>query len=90
MQIPEWYTGSDDSGMVAAEKYNERRSTTMFALSAKNGKTLWKAEHLPCGHMGTPDDILVAGGIVWSGAVAQGSDSGIMVGRDLKTGKVKS
>ena len=78
------------SGQIAAEKYQERRSTTMFALSAKNGKTLWKAEHLPCGHQGTPADILVAGGLVWSGAVAQGSDSGVMVGRDLHTGKVKS
>jgi len=78
------------SGMAAAEKYPERRSTTMFALSAKDGKTLWKAELLPGGHMGTPDDILVAGGLVWHGAVAQGRDSGIMVGRDLKTGQVKS
>ena len=77
------------SGFVAAEKYKQR-STTMFALSAKNGKTLWKAEHLPCGHMGTPDDILVAGGLVWYGAVAQGRDSGVMIGRDPHTGEVKS
>ena len=78
------------SGMVAAEKYTDGRSTTMFALSAEDGKTLWKAELLPAGHSGTPDDILVAGGLVWHGAVAQGRDSGIMVGRDLKTGQVKS
>ncbi len=77
------------SGLVAAAKY-QPRSTTMFALSAKDGKTLWKAEHPPCGHMGTPDDILVAGGLVWCGAVAQGRDSGVMVGRDLHTGEVKS
>jgi len=75
-------------GLIAAEKYEERRSTTLFALSANDGKTLWKAEHPPCGHSGTPDDILV--GLVWGGAGAQGSDSGIMVGRDLKTGEVKS
>ena len=77
-------------GLVAAEKYPNGRSTTLFALSIKDGKTLWKAEHLPCGHMGTPVDILVAGGLVWGGAVAQGSDSGIMIGRDLHTGEVKS
>ena len=77
------------SGQVAAEKYQER-STTMFALSAEDGSTLWKAEHPPCGHMGTPDDVLVAGGLVWSGAVAQGRDSGVMIGRDLHTGEVKS
>jgi outer membrane protein assembly factor BamB len=61
----------------------------MFALSVKDGKALWQAPHHPCGHMGTPDDILVAGGLVWNGAVAQGSDSGVMTGRDLHTGEVK-
>lgn len=40
--------------------------------------------------MGTPDDIIVAGGLVWNGAVAQGSESGTMTGHDLYTGKVKS
>ncbi|NOZ22992.1 MAG: PQQ-binding-like beta-propeller repeat protein [Planctomycetes bacterium] len=78
------------SGFVATEKYKQRGSTTMFALSAKDGKMLWKAEHPPCGHAGTPKDILVLDGIVWSGAVASGRDSGIMTGRDLHTGEVKS
>ena len=78
------------SGQVAAEKYKDSRSTTLFALSAEDGKLLWKAEHLPGGHAGTPDDVLVAGGLVWSGAVAQGRDSGVMVGRDLHSGEVKS
>ncbi len=32
----------------------------------------------------------VAGGLVWHGAVAQGSDSGTMTGLDLHTGEVKS
>lgn len=78
------------SGQAAAEKYEDNRSTTMFALSMKDGKTLWKAEHPPCGHMGTPDDILVMKGLVWVGDVAKGSDSGAMVGRDLHTGEIKS
>jgi outer membrane protein assembly factor BamB/SAM-dependent methyltransferase len=77
------------SGQVAAGK-SRQRGTTMFALSVKDGKTLWQAPLHPCGHMGTPDDILVAGGLVWNGAVAQGSDSGIMTGRDLHTGEIKS
>lgn len=76
------------SGQVAAKK-RAGRATTMFALSAKDGTTLWQAEHPPCGHQGTPDDLLVTGGLVWAGAVAQGSDSGIMTGRDLHTGEVK-
>ena len=77
------------SGQVAAEKPRQRH-TTMFALSLEDGKTLWQAPHHPSGHMGTPDDILVAGSLVWNGAVAQGSDSGTMTGRDLHTGAVKS
>ena len=77
------------SGQTNIEKPRQR-STTMFALSVEDGKPLWQAPHHPCGHMGTPDDILVAGGLVWNGAVAQGSDSGTMTGRDLHTGEVKS
>ncbi|MFC1603844.1 PQQ-binding-like beta-propeller repeat protein [Planctomycetota bacterium] len=77
------------SGQVSAEKPRDR-ITTMFALSNKDGKTLWQVPHHPCGHMGTPDDILVAGGLVWNGAVAQGRDSGTMTGHDPLTGQVKS
>ena len=77
------------SGMVAAEK-QKRGRTTMFALAADSGKTLWKAELLPCGHMGTPDDILVAGGLVWHGEVAGGGHSGVMIGRNLRSGEIKS
>ena len=77
------------SGQVAAQK-SRGRITTMFALSIKDGTTLWQSPHHPCGHMGTPDDIIVAGGLVWNGAVAKGSDSGTMTGHDLYTGEVKS
>ncbi len=78
------------SGQAAAKKA-EVRGTTMFcALSMEDGKTLWEAPHHPCGHMGTPDDILVAGGLVWNGAAAQGANSGIMTGRDPQTGEIKS
>jgi len=76
------------SGQVAAQR-GRQRETTMFALSIEDGKTMWSVPHHPCGHMGTPDDILVAGGLVWNGAVAQGSDTGTMTGRDLQTGEVK-
>jgi outer membrane protein assembly factor BamB len=77
------------SGMAPA-RAGGGRATMMYAVSAEDGKTLWKAAHPPCGHMGTPDDILVAGGLVWCGAVAEGTDSGEMTGRDLHTGEVKS
>ncbi len=76
------------SGQAGTAKSGQRE-TSMFALSVKDGKTLWEAPHHPCGHMGTPDDILVAGGLVWNGAVAQGTDPGTMTGRDVHTGEVK-
>ncbi|MHC4352756.1 MAG: outer membrane protein assembly factor BamB family protein [Planctomycetota bacterium] len=76
------------SGQAPVQR--KQRETSMFALSLKDGTTLWQVPHHPCGHMGTPDDILVAGGLVWNGAVAQGRDSGTMTGRDLHTGEIKS
>jgi outer membrane protein assembly factor BamB len=76
-------------GMVPAEKGGDRTTMT-FGLSAADGRTLWSAEHPACGHMGTPVDVLVAGGLVWCGEVAQGSDSGVMIGRDPHTGEIKS
>jgi len=62
---------------------------SMTALSAKTGKTLWTSEHLRGGH-NSPEDLLVVGGLVWSGAIAGGKDSGIFTGRDLYTGRIKN
>jgi len=64
----------------------ENRSMTAFA--AEDGQTLWTAPHHRGGHM-SPDDMLVIKGLVWSGAVASGGDSGMFTGRDLRTGEVK-
>lgn len=61
---------------------------TMTALSAKDGKVLWTAEHPPSGYQ-SPEDLLVAGGMVWTGATTSGSYSGVFTGRDVKTGKVE-
>lgn len=64
-------------------------SRSMTALSAADGKTLWTAAHHRGGHA-SPDDTLVINGLVWSGEVAGGQDSGVFTGRDLHTGEVKS
>ncbi len=61
---------------------------SMTALSAKTGKTLWKAPHPRGGH-NSPEDLLVVDGLAWAGAVAGGRDSGLFTGRDLRTGQVK-
>jgi outer membrane protein assembly factor BamB len=76
------------SGYAGAAARLRGESTMMYALSARDGKRLWDAEHPPAGHSGSSKDILVLQGVVWCGANAQGSDSGIATGRDLHSGKV--
>ena len=61
----------------------------MTGLSAETGKTLWGAKHPRSGHQ-SPEDLLVVGGLVWSGAIANNRDSGVFTGRDVHTGQVKS
>jgi len=60
----------------------------IHALSAEDGKELWNAPHPPSGHR-TAQDALVVGGLVWTPEIAQGRDSGEMIGRDPRTGEVK-
>jgi len=62
---------------------------SMSALSADTGITLWTSDHPRSGH-NSPEDLLVVGGLVWSGAIAAGKDSGVFTGRDLYTGQVKN
>lgn len=62
---------------------------TMTAFSAADGATLWTAPHHRGGHM-SPDDMLVINGLVWSADVANNQNSGLVTGRDLQTGEVKS
>ena len=62
---------------------------SMTALSVQTGETLWTAQHPPSGYQ-SPEDILVAGGLVWTGATTQGGYSGVFTGRDPLTGEVKN
>ncbi len=62
---------------------------TMTAFSAADGQTLWTAPHHQGGHA-SPDDMLVINGLVWSADVANSQNSGLVTGRDLRTGDVKS
>jgi len=61
----------------------------LYGVSANNGAILWSGPHPKSGHY-CPEDVLVAGGLVWGGAIAGGRDSGEFVGRDPKTGEIKS
>ncbi len=60
----------------------------MTALSAETGKTLWSAPHAASGYQ-SAEDLLVAGGLVWTGATTSGSYDGVFRGHDPHTGEVK-
>jgi outer membrane protein assembly factor BamB len=60
---------------------------SMTAVSAIDGRVLWSAKHHPGGHA-SPDDLIVINGLVWSGAVANGDQSGLFTGRDIHSGAV--
>jgi len=61
----------------------------MTAFSADDGQTLWQDKQHRSGHQSLRD-LLVVDGLVWSGFIAGGSDSGVFTGRDPRTGEVKS
>jgi len=73
-QTGSWYTSGED---------------TMTALSAETGKVLWTAYHPPSGYR-SPEDLLVANGLVWTGETLSGRAIGVFTGRDPQTGQVKS
>lgn len=60
----------------------------MYAISAKDGKTMWSGEHPPSGYK-SPEDILVVDGLVWCAETTSGGQSGELIGRDPWTGEEK-
>ena len=60
---------------------------SLASLSLKSGKLLWQYDKPPSGH-NCPEDVLIAGGLVWAGATAKGADSGIFTGRDPVSGEI--
>lgn len=60
---------------------------TMVAVSATDGKLLWKAPHPASGYRSS-EDLLVVGGLVWTGDTTSGRSEGEFTGRDVKTGRI--
>jgi outer membrane protein assembly factor BamB len=59
----------------------------LIAFSAETGKQIWEA---PAKEVyNAPVDVLVAGGLIWTGNMVQRNDPGITVGRDPNTGEIK-
>ncbi|MHC4396307.1 MAG: outer membrane protein assembly factor BamB family protein [Planctomycetota bacterium] len=82
------FSGGETAGNQTGSWYTSGQDT-MTALSAKTGEVLWKAYHPPSGYR-SPEDLLVADGLVWTGETTSGRVEGIFTGRDPYTGEVKS
>ncbi|NBR86516.1 MAG: hypothetical protein EBS84_11155 [Proteobacteria bacterium] len=57
-------------------------------VDAETGKVLWQDTHEKSGYR-SPEDLIVAGGLVWNAGTLQGNQKGEFKGRDLRTGEVK-
>ena len=82
------FSGGETAGMQPKNWYTSGKDT-LTVLSAKNGKILWTAYHPPSG-CSSPEDVLVANNLVWTGETTSGRAVGVFTGRDLHTGEVKS
>ncbi|MGD8499833.1 MAG: PQQ-binding-like beta-propeller repeat protein, partial [Phycisphaerales bacterium] len=82
------FSGGETAGLQTGSWYTSGRDT-MTALSAETGEVLWTAYHPPSGYR-SPEDLLVANGLVWTGETTSGRVVGAFTGRDPHTGKVKS
>jgi len=60
----------------------------MRAFAAADGKSLWEAPHAASGYQ-SPQDVIVASGLVWCAPTTGSRDTGIYSGRDPRTGEVK-
>jgi hypothetical protein len=81
------FSGGETAGLQTGSWYMSGKDT-MTALSAKTGDLLWKAYHPPAVYR-SPEDLLVANGLVWTGETTSGRAVGVFTGRDPLTGEVK-
>jgi outer membrane protein assembly factor BamB len=82
------FSGGETAGKQTGSWYTSGKDT-MTALSAETGKVLWSAYHPPSGYR-SPEDLLVANGLVWTGETTSGRAVGVFSGRDPHTGEVKA
>jgi len=59
----------------------------LVALDGETGKRLWNCPAYE--GFNAPVDVMIAGGLLWTGRYAWGNDPGITEGRDPKTGEVR-
>ena len=61
----------------------------MKGVDGDSGKELWTAPHNKSGYR-SPEDLIVAGGLLWNAPTTSGNMSGEFIGRDPRTGETKS
>ena len=81
------FSGGETAGLQTGTWYTSGKDT-LTALSAETGKELWSAYHPPSGYR-SPEDLLVANGLVWTGETTSGRAVGVFSGRDPRTGEVQ-
>jgi len=57
------------------------------ALDLATGKQLWEGSHEKSGYR-SPEDLIVAGGLVWNAGTTQGKQTGEFTGRNPVTGEI--
>ena len=62
---------------------------SMKSFDARSGKELWTAPHSKSGYR-SPEDLILAGGLLWNAPTISGNMSGEFIGRDPETGEIKS
>ncbi len=80
------FSGGETAGQQTGSWYRTGKDT-LTAVSAATGKVLWTAPHPPSGYR-SPEDVLVANNLVWTGETTSGRAAGAFTGRDLRTGRV--
>ena len=80
-------SGGQTAGKQTGSWY-EKGEDTMSALAIDTGEILWTAYHPPSGYR-SPEDLLVAQGLVWTGETTSGGAKGAFTGRDPRTGEIK-
>ncbi len=85
-QVPTWYapTVVIHKDVVLFAKGDRK----LIGFSAVDGKKLWEAAHHRAGHR-SPEDVLVVGGMAWTGRMAGGGPQNQWTGYDVQTGEKK-
>jgi outer membrane protein assembly factor BamB len=83
------FAGGEKIGMAwMGWEGKDQGQDSATAFDAKSGKKLWSAPH-PYGGYQSPEDVLIADGLVWAADTAVGGHKGPWIGRDLRSGEVK-